>query len=118
MDIKNFYPSIDADQVSEIARVMWERSTLDIGEVDYEELAFYVGKFTPRELIVKTHLEDYIYTKKKRMFKKKMVARKFHRKLHIKIRKQKSCADQDASSNLGMKVTLLTCKNRKKNLLR
>ena len=52
-----------------------------------------MGKFTPRELIVKSHLEDYTYTKKKRIFKKKKVARKFNRKLHLKKRKQKNCAD-------------------------
>ena len=76
---------------------MWERSTLDVGEVDYEELAFYVGKYSPRELIVKSHLEEYTYTKKKRIYKKKKVARKFNRKLHIKIRKQKNSVDQDAT---------------------
>ena len=97
MDIKNFYPSIDADKISEIVKIMWERSTLDVGDVDYEELAFYVGKYTPRELIVKSHLEEYTYTKKKRIYKKKKVARKFNRKLHIKIRKQKNSVDQDAT---------------------
>ena len=40
MDINKFYPSIVPEKAAEIAKLMWLKSTVEIENIDVEELAF------------------------------------------------------------------------------
>ena len=51
MDIDSFYPSLDSDQLVKVAKIMWERSTVELGNIDTSELAFYIAKYTPKHLL-------------------------------------------------------------------
>ena len=58
MDINSFYPSLNADQVAKVAKIMWERSTVQLGNIDTSELAFYIAKFSPKHLLKNEGLTD------------------------------------------------------------
>ena len=38
MDIEQFYPSIDPERAANVARIMWEKSSVEIENVDYDKL--------------------------------------------------------------------------------
>ena len=76
LDIKNFYPSIDANRGAKIAKLMWNRSKIDVENLNIEELVWYVSKYGLKENIEEEGLSDYLYTKKMRKVKKKVGIKK------------------------------------------
>ena len=45
LDIKNFYPSIDAKRGAKIAKMMWNRSKIDVENLNISELVWYISKY-------------------------------------------------------------------------
>ena len=83
MDIKSFYPSIDPTRGAKIARCMWNRSKLEVPNLNVDELIEYVSKFGQNDSIVDENLKDFLYLKKKKkksFVKRKRVAKKFKNK--------------------------------------
>ena len=83
MDIKSFYPSIDPKRGAKIARCMWNRSKLEVPNLNVDELIEYVSKFGQNESIENENLKDFLYLKKKKrksLGKRKRVAKKFNKK--------------------------------------
>ena len=72
MDIKSFYPSIDPKKGAKIAREMWEKSSVEIDDLNVDQLAFYIGKFGPKSLIDSENIGEYVYTKTKKKYEKKV----------------------------------------------
>ena len=52
MDISKFYPSIVPEKAAEIAQIMWLKSTLEIENVDAEELAFILEKIVVKKKLI------------------------------------------------------------------
>ena len=61
MDIDSFYPSINPVRVAEIARIMWERSDLEVN-INHEKLALYLGKHMSRS----ENISEIVYKKSER----------------------------------------------------
>ena len=83
MDIKSFYPSIDPTRGAKIARCMWNRSKLEVPNLNVDELIEYVLQFGLIESIEDENLKDFLYLKKKKkksFVKRKRVAKKFKNK--------------------------------------
>ena len=88
MDINKFYPSIVPEKAAEIAKLMWLKSTVEIENIDVEELAFYIGNTCSKDEIRVENLSEVVYLKKK--MKKKKLVKKIMKK-QIKMKKlQKS----------------------------
>ena len=79
MDIKNFYPSIDPERGSEIARIMWDRSDVEITDINVDQLAFYLGKFGDPVLLENLALKDVIYKKSPRKIRSKKISKKHNK---------------------------------------
>ena len=78
MDIKSFYPSICPNRAAEISRSMFEKSDVEIENVNFDILAKYLGKFLTNEKIDKEDIRDLVYTKKPK--EKKKIAKKISKK--------------------------------------
>ena len=72
MDIKSFYPSIDPKMAAKVCREMWEKSEVEVVNVNDDELAWYITKEVESEIIEKMKLQDLVDRKKKQNFKKKI----------------------------------------------
>ena len=71
MDIKSFCPSIDPKRGAKIARCMWNRSKLEVPNLNVDELIEYVSKFGQNESIENENLKDFLYLKKNFLYLKK-----------------------------------------------
>ena len=87
MDIKNFYPSIQPQRAAQIARIMWERSSLKIENIDVDRLTYYLGKQLPKHTLKKENIVDIVYSKVRR--KRAKIKKKIPKK-KIKITKLKN----------------------------
>ena len=90
MDIRSFYPSINPVRAAEIARMMWSESSLDPGEINVDELAFYIGKFTPSDILESSGMRDFVYNKKVvKKTRKKWTKKQFEAEERAKKKKNK-----------------------------
>ena len=76
MDIKSFYQSIDPARAAEVCKLMWNKSKVEIKDVNVDELVFYVAKEIDFAKMKEANLEEVIYTKKKRKYVKNVKKKK------------------------------------------
>ena len=63
MDIKKFYPSIVPEKAADIARIMFERSKVEVDNLNVDELALYLSMNFSRNELNKENLLEVTYTK-------------------------------------------------------
>ena len=102
MDIEKWYPSNLSGKSAKIVRRMWEESDLLIDEIEYEELALYLGKILSKKEVIEEAFEDVIYTRikqsKKRQTRKK-IGRKFVKNKSKKNSKKRNTGVKDIVFN-------------------
>ena len=90
MDIEKWYPNTLSNNSAKIIRKMWEESDLIIDGIEYDWLAFHLGKYLSTTEVVEEAFEDLVYTKVVKLKKKrKTPTKKVGRKTVKKKQKMK-----------------------------
>ena len=88
MDIKKFYPSIVPEKAADIARIMFERSKVEVDNLNVDELALYLSMNFSRNELNKENLLEVTYTKLNKSKKKKKLNEKIKNKKKEKSKTQ------------------------------
>ena len=64
MDIKSFYPSVKPAKVAVLAKHMWNKSDIEVKNVDIKKLTKYVSKELPGEKLRWLNLKEILWEKK------------------------------------------------------